>query len=134
MRLVAACALLSTTLLVGACASPTTPSNTPAPTTSATPAASAPAAIPMTPSPEASSAVDAALQDASAHLGVTPDQLQVTQVDARQWGDASLGCPEAGQLYSQIVTPGFLIVITSGARQLEYHSDSRAHVKLCRES
>jgi hypothetical protein len=123
MRFCTACALLSITLCLAAC-STTSPPPTPGPTAQATAAVT----------PEAAAAVDAAKQDAAAHLGVNPDQLNVAQVDSREWADASLGCPQAGQLYSQVITPGFYIVITSGNRQLEYHTDTRARVQLCRES
>ena len=125
MRLCVACMLAWITLCMAACSSTTTaPPPTPVPTPQAT--------APVT--PEAAAAVDAAKQDAAAHLGVNPDQLSVAQVDTRDWNDASLGCPQPGQMYSQVITPGFFIVITIGSRQLEYHTDTRAQVKLCRES
>jgi len=94
----------------------------------------APTPSPMPIPPEAAASVDAAKQAAVTHLGVTPDQLQVSQVEARQWPDSSLGCPQPGQLYSQIVTPGFLVMLTSGAHQLEYHTDMRNRVVLCHET
>jgi len=78
--------------------------------------------------------VDAAVQAAAAHLGISRDELSVDRVDDQQWPDSSLGCPQPGQLYSQIVTPGFLIVVSDGNKQLEYHTDGRAHVMLCKES
>ena len=83
--------------------------------------------------PDEQQAVAAALQDAATHLGVAAGELSVQQVEAREWGDSSLGCPQPGLLYSQVVTPGFLIVINSRGKQLEYHSDTRARVVLCRE-
>jgi hypothetical protein len=79
--------------------------------------------------------VDAALQDAATQLGVGKDQLHVDKAEARQWPDSSLGCPRPGMLYSQIVTPGFLIVIsTTSGKQLEYHTDTGSHVVLCTET
>jgi hypothetical protein len=36
-------------------------------------------------------------------------------------------------MYSQIVTPGFLIVISGGDKVLEYHSDARGRIVLCQE-
>lgn len=85
---------------------------------------------------EATPVVDAALTDAATHLSVGKDQLRVDQVEPRQWPDSSLGCPQPGQLYSQIVTPGYLIIISSSSagKQLEYHTDARSRVTLCHES
>jgi hypothetical protein len=85
-------------------------------------------------SPEEQQVVAAALQDAATQLGVAASELSLQQIEAREWGDSSLGCPQPGNLYSQIVTPGFLIVINSRGKQLEYHSDTRGRVVLCRES
>jgi hypothetical protein len=79
-------------------------------------------------------AVDAAIQDAAAHLGLGREVLRVERVEARQWADSSLGCPRPGVQYLQVVTSGFLIVVTDGTRTLEYHSDSRGRVVLCQES
>jgi|SRR5919199_4767610 hypothetical protein len=85
-------------------------------------------------SPDQQQAVAAALRDAAAHLGVAATDMSVQQVEEREWGDSSLGCPQPGLLYSQVVTPGFLVVINSRGKQLEYHSDTRGRVVLCRES
>jgi hypothetical protein len=90
--------------------------------------------VSLTPPPEAAAAVDAAIQAAASHLGVTPDQLKLTQVEPHEWPDASLGCPQPGQMYSQVITPGYLVMITSDAHQLEYHTDMRSHVSLCHET
>src|SRR5579871_6645050 len=112
--------------LLSAC-SPTT---SPAPPTQSVPTAlpTVPASLPgSNAQPDPQPAVNAALQDAATHLGVSPNQLHVDQAEARQWPDASLGCPQPGQLYSQIVTPGFLILISMGNKQLEHHTDGRGN-------
>ena len=56
--------------------------------------------------PQAQAAVDAALRDAATVLGVPANQLQVVQVEAVEWSDASLGCPRPGAMYAQVITPG----------------------------
>ena len=131
---------LAATLVLAACgpnagaaqptpvpASPTAPPPSASPVTGTLPGSNA--------NPDAQPAVDAALQDAAIHLSVGKDQLRIDQVEAHQWPDSSLGCPRPGMLYSQIVTPGFLIVIsTATGKQLEYHTDAGAHVVLCKES
>jgi hypothetical protein len=85
--------------------------------------------------PDAQLAIDAALQDAASHLAVPNNQLRVDQVEPHKWPDSSLGCPQPGMMYSQIVTPGFLIVISStSGKQLEYHTDGGSRVVLCKET
>jgi hypothetical protein len=128
MRRVPTWVWLAATLTLSACASNGgSQAPTPPPPTSAV------AAVP-TVNPDAQAAVDAAMRDVAAHLGVDLSAVRVDQVEPRQWSDSSLGCPQPGNLYAQIVTPGFLIIISSSTKQLEYHSDARGHVVLCRET
>ncbi len=95
-----------------------------------------PSATPSSsPSPTAGqpAEVHQALTDAAAHLGVGEETLTVTQVEAKQWPDTSLGCPQPGQFYAQVVTPGYLIFIHGDGHELEYHADQRGTVVLCHE-
>ncbi len=39
------------------------------------------------------------------------DRLQVDSVKPVQWPDSSLGCPQSGMKYMQVVTPGFLVTL-----------------------
>lgn len=94
---------------------------------------------PVSPSPQlpaepsARQAVEAALTDAARRLNVPQAQLRVEQVDARDWPDTSLGCPQPGMMYAQVITPGYLAVISGAGRRLEYHTDTRGRVVLCRQ-
>jgi hypothetical protein len=85
------------------------------------------------PSSQGQPAVDAALRDAAAHLGVAVADLRLEQAEAREWSDAALGCPKPGLMYAQVLTPGFLVVISGGGKTLEYHTDARGRVVLCQE-
>jgi hypothetical protein len=80
--------------------------------------------------------VDAALRDAADRLGmgIGSGDLRVQQIEAREWPDSSLGCPRQGVMYSQIVTPGYLVVISAPGKLLEYHADSRGRIVFCQES
>jgi hypothetical protein len=107
---------------------------TPSPTV-AQPTTSVPSSLPgLNPTPDPGPIVNAALNDAATQLGVSAANLHVEQVEPRQWPDSSLGCARPGLMYSQIVTPGFLIVISSGSTRLEYHTDTRSNVVLCNQS
>src|SRR5262249_9309142 len=130
MRRALALTLASIALVVAACGPSTVPA-TPTPVAAATPPDSG--ATPVVP-PESAAVVDAALADAASHLNVSRDTVRVSRVEPRTWPDASLGCPQPGQLYSQVVTPGYLVIIVAGSRQLEYHTDERSWVTLCSEA
>jgi hypothetical protein len=53
-------------------------------------------------------------------------------VEAVDWSDTSLGCPEPGMAYAQVITPGYLIVLGAAGQTYEYHTDEHSSVVLCR--
>lgn len=50
------------------------------------------------------------------------ESVQVKSVEQVEWSDASLGCPQGGMMYAQVITPGYKIVLESGGRTYEFHS------------
>ena len=64
----------------------------------------------------------AAKAELARRLGVSPDDIEV--VDAREvtWPDASVGCPEPGMMYAQVLTPGVLIVLSAQGEQIRFHA------------
>ena len=87
----------------------------------------------MAHNPAAQGAVDACVRDAQPRLAVAANQLTVERVESREWGDTSLGCPQPGMMYAQVITSGYLIVIAGGGKRLEYHTDTRGRFVMCRE-
>ena len=83
--------------------------------------------IPM----EALPVVELVLQGAATQLGVDPAALTVTGIDAVDWPDSSLGCPEDGGVYAQVISPGYRITVTDGTSTLEYHTGSNETIVLC---
>lgn len=65
-------------------------------------------------------------------LDTPVDEIGIQRVDARQWPDTSLGCPEPGYAYAGVVTPGYRILLTHGGRTYAFHS-SASRVVYCRE-
>src|SRR5438128_4568905 len=127
MRYALALLLMTVTLLSSACVAgaggeaPTPAALAPSPA----PASAVPSVLPGSSSkPDPQPAREAALDKAAEHLGVSRADLHIDQVDARQWPDSSLGCPQSGLMYSQIVTPGFVVVVSGAGKQLEYHTDA----------
>ena len=71
---------------------------------------------------DAQSVVDLVRQDAASQLGVDASTLSISAIEAVDWPDASLGCPEEGGVYAQVVSPGYQINVTDGTTSLEYHT------------
>ena len=85
--------------------------------------------------PEASEPlVGLAKADLSNRTGVDREQIMVVSVTAVDWPDASLGCPEPGMFYAQVITPGYKIVLSHDGERYEYHTDRSNRVVLCQQS
>jgi hypothetical protein len=81
--------------------------------------------------PDASEvALETAMDDLATRLQVTKDAIQITSVETRMWSDASLGCPQPGMMYAQVITPGFLIQLTADGKDYTYHASLNSAV-LC---
>ena len=79
----------------------------------------------------ADAAVRAAVNDLAARLKVAPEVVQVVSVSAADWSDTSLGCPQPGMFYAQVIVQGFKIVLAAGGAQTEYHADQKGRVVTC---
>jgi hypothetical protein len=96
--------------------------------TAAAPPTEAPAASPGQPTPASpgtsvrppDALVAAAQQRLARHLGVPADSLMLQSANQKEWPDGALGCPQPGQVYPQIVTPGFVLVFSNSAQTQTY--------------
>lgn len=64
-----------------------------------------------------------AKKDLAARLKVPMASISVIGVEAVNWSDTSLGCPEEGMAYAQVITPGYKIILFAKGKQYEYHSN-----------
>jgi hypothetical protein len=85
----------------------------------------------VTPSPEAEQVVGLAREDLARRLGLASEDVGLVSVEAVEWSDASLGCPQPGMMYAQVITPGFLVTLEAGGETYEYHTDTGDQVVLC---
>ncbi len=81
--------------------------------------------------PAAAPLLEEARRDTARRAGVAPSAVAVVKVEPVEWRDASLGCPEPGKVYAQVVTPGYRFVLRAGGKSYEYHSDRRSRVVFC---
>ena len=78
-----------------------------------------------------SAMVRLALEDAARRRPSQVANLTVTFAEPVTWPDGSLGCPQPGKSYVQVLVPGFLIRIAAGAETLEYHGAARGVPHFC---
>lgn len=69
--------------------------------------------------------VQAAVADAATRAGVDPAAVTVVSAEAVTFPDGGLGCPEPGMLYTQVLTPGYRVVVEAGGRQFDYRVGAR---------
>jgi hypothetical protein len=67
--------------------------------------------------------VSMATADLAQQLNIPADQVEMVRVEPVQWPDTSLGCPQPGMLYAQVIMPGYLIVLSAEGQEYEYHAD-----------
>lgn len=83
--------------------------------------------------PGSEALVAAAVADLAKQTGLPADQITVDSVTAMEWPDTSLGCPQEGMMYAQVITPGYLIILRAQDQTYEYHTDQKSNVVLCKK-
>lgn len=89
-----------------------------------------PATVAPTAGPADSEVVSKAKSDLAKRTGAAVADIKTRSVEAVNWPDASLGCPQPDMMYAQVVTPGQRIVLETGGQTYEYHSGG-ANVVFC---
>ena len=64
-------------------------------------------------------------------LGVSEEEITVVSVESVTWRDASLGCPKKGRMYSQVLTPGYQIILEVNGTQYDYRTNETGYFLLC---
>lgn len=67
--------------------------------------------------------VELAKKHLAERLQIPVTSIQVTSVISTDWPDSSLGYPEPGMVYAQVITPGYVILLLAENTIYEYHSD-----------
>jgi hypothetical protein len=76
--------------------------------------------------------IGASVADLAQRLDVSADEVEVVSVEATEWPDASLGCPEEGMMYAQVITRGYRIILAAGGETYDYRTDM-SNVRLCEQ-
>lgn len=81
--------------------------------------------------PELSGIIGIAITDLATSLGVDEALVTVVLVEEVAWADASLGCPQPGMSYAQVVTDGMRIILQAEDSLFDYRSGGTAEPFRC---
>ena len=73
----------------------------------------------------------AVVADAAKRFKVAASAVVLTHAEQVTWSDGSLGCPEPGRVYAQMLVGGFRVVAKTSGGELTYNTDARGTVKSC---
>jgi hypothetical protein len=125
---------LLTAVLASACAGATGPGQL------STPSPSAPTQedempkdppLPTLRSPGLQALIEKAEEDLAQRLSMEMAQISLIKAEDVVWADSSLGCPQSGTVYIQVLTSGFLIHLEAAGKVYEYHTDFNEQAILC---
>jgi hypothetical protein len=71
------------------------------------------------------------VEDLASRLGVDAGEIEVLSVEETVWRSSALGCEQPGQMYLQVITPGYTIMLGGGGATYEYHTDMQGNFVLC---
>lgn len=80
----------------------------------------------------ASDAVQLAKKEVVTLTKLPEKTIDVVQQQRVDWPDSSLGCPQPGFAYLQVITPGYKIILQTPEEIFEYHTDMGSTILLCR--
>ncbi|HEX6287585.1 MAG TPA: hypothetical protein VFZ66_00265 [Herpetosiphonaceae bacterium] len=56
-------------------------------------------------------------------LGCDAQAVQIVDVEEMEWSDSSLGCPQPGMMYMQVITPGYRVTLEHSGQRYIFHTD-----------
>ena len=75
--------------------------------------------------------IAACTKDLANRLNVDPGQIKLVTITPEVWPDASLGHPEPGMVYVQMLITGYRVILGSPSGPHEYHTDAKARIVYC---
>ena len=75
--------------------------------------------------------VRSAIEDLAGRASISPADIKVVSVEEVVWPDTSLGCPQPGMRYSQVLQDGMRIILRVNNSDHHYHSGGSRAPFLC---
>ena len=78
--------------------------------------------------------VDQAVADLASRLKIDASKIDTVSAQAMSWPDGSLGCPQPGMVYTQVMVDGSLIQLSVNGMAYSYHSGGSRAPFLCQKT
>lgn len=75
--------------------------------------------------------VQDAVADAEGRAGVVATPVVIAGYSKVTWNDGSLGCPTKGEVYTQALVPGELLLLRADQRLMSYHAADGGDFEYC---
>jgi hypothetical protein len=75
--------------------------------------------LPVPSDPGLQSLVQRTKEDLANRLVIPTDEISFVETTEVEWPDSSLGCPQPGMDYLQVITPGYLIRLEANVQMYE---------------
>ncbi len=64
-------------------------------------------------------------------MNISPEDVIIQDIQRVVWRDGSLGCPKPGMMYTQALTPGYLVQVKVKGEVRMVHMDERGRGVIC---
>ena len=75
--------------------------------------------------------IQIAIEDLAKRLNIEPSEVIYLSALQVTWRSGALGCPKAGQIYTQALRPGRLIILSASDQNYRYHSSLDGMPRYC---
>lgn len=75
--------------------------------------------------------IELAMMDLANHLKIQESQVSLVSVIEKTWPDSSMGCPQPGMAYTQVLTEGSQLILSANGKQYFYHAKINGKYTFC---
>lgn len=75
--------------------------------------------------------IEKAKRELAQRLSIAIMEINLIKAEEVVWSNASLGCPQPGMVYAEVLTPGYLILLEANNKGYEYHADLQDAIMFC---